>query len=168
MLDVKALLTKMLESYATIPTCCYIGASTGNHASSTTGTWYRMNAFGGHAYSHINTDTDYFGTDINGVIIKRNGIYRLSLSSHMNCAATNTVLETRFHNYTKDSAYTGVRFLVTGAATYGQLSNDMVVSLTNVSANGDIVTPQFAKYSSAASLFRASQICYTVQLIQPL
>lgn len=159
MLDLKALLSKILGNLYTVPV--FQKAGSANATSITTGTWYAPNQFSGYSSSYYNMSPKYFADDTNGIRMLRKGVYHITFSGHFNGAAGNSYAM-RFYNYTTQTTFGIIKYLQMGTGvSYGTISNEVVA---RVDAN-TIVLPQFERYSGSAQL-RPNQWTFTAILLE--
>lgn len=148
----------------TIPTAFFLGSTTTN-GGNTTGSWYGFSDFGGATSSSTITVPEYFTAGATGFNVLKHGIYRLSLSAHVNVATLPTTLMTRFYNYSKSSTIGYSRYVVCADRGFGTLSNEFVAEIGTNGAEAIII--QFGRYDGTG-LFRPSNVAFTIELLKPL
>lgn len=164
MLDLKALLTKMLQDYYKIPTFYMYGAVS-DYKTPTTSTWYALSNFTGYSSTRQTNANEYFGTDlVNGVRILKKGIYRLDLNGHMNGANNNVIIMQRFLNNTTSSTIGEAKYVccITNSM-FGTMENHLILTLNP----NDVILPQFGRYNGTGN-FKPTNFRFSVQLVQNL
>ena len=167
MLDLKKLLMKILQNLHTIPYCHMRGVSTTNTAV-TTNSWYYMNHFGGASTSHYLTDDTYFQSHTNGIVIKKNGTYKVSVNAYFTAAAANTGFAVSMYNYTTSTGIGDTRYVYAPAGVaWGCVVNDYVVDITTAQNTPNLIVPRFQRQSGSANI-RPSSVLFSVMLLRDI
>ena len=143
--------------YGSIPTCKYIAAA--STAKSATG-WSYMNGFSGLTQQNWANDTDYFGYDVNGIRIKKAGIYLVSVSVHVNGVAGDSYA-CKLTDYTHSTDMSGPWY-VRAYAGWGDISFTDILVINESSA----IVVLLQRYSGSGA-YRPGNLRYTATYLGP-
>lgn len=145
------------------PWAVYYGyCSTSVTQLSDTQVWHTIPDFVGATQTYYFWDTDYFDkTDNRGIVIKKHGVYRLSVVTHFNGSGSNN-WAIRFYDY-KKGAQVGIVQYSLPVTGYSSIANGVIAEL----GRNTTIAVQGQRYSGS-NAWRFSLCDFTIELIQEL
>lgn len=165
MIDLKALLTKILNEIHVLPTaaseywCSTAIASSGVSANST---WYYPNSFSGWQKTAwiSSTGSRYFREDTNGYTITKAGYYRIHAGCHCNGESGASSWGIQIYNYTNETQLGSSRWAYSASA-WGSLSVEFIGYINT----GVIVVPRFQR-GGGSGAWRMTNATFNIELIE--
>lgn len=148
------------------PVATYIGLCTSKTVAeqtiADTATAHVIPDFLGWTVSHPIIDTKYFAPTDRGIIVKRRGVYRLSVVTHINSTTSDASFYIWFHDYKRNTTRGRSQYNNKDCG-WASISDDWIC---DIDANSEIGV-QCARYAGS-SKWRWTACYFTIELIQEL
>ena len=159
MLDLKALLTKILKSLYVSGAFTYQNnTAIASSNLSANGTFYLPSQNTGGTYSHYVNNTNFFEIDHNGFKLTKSGMYHVSMSGHLNsqnAAAQGFAIQ--IYDWTSSAQVSYARFVYTGTS-WSSIALDLTVPLEA----GHIIVPRVERYSGSTGRWKITNLQFTL------